>query len=302
MLLQGPLHDLGDRRTSPQVTAAFDTFFAQSDPAGLQAAFFDMLEHVAARWADDPAVIGFEIYNEPPVGQQDVIPFSIAAAERIAAVAPNKLVFFEPTATRNLFDFAPKPSEPFPVANAVYAPHIYTFVFYSDQTRIENLQPEELEPSVRGAREEATAWRTPLVIGEFGIGPTGPNADLWMGVQAELHDRYLASNAFWVWKENSQASWGVFDHVGDTWVERPQVVGWLSRVHAARIAGTVMANEYDRTTRTLRLETSSSGAHSIYLPSDSFTLTCNGTALAAERDPATGLVEVVCSGTLVAGP
>lgn len=302
MLLQGPLDDLGERRTSPQVTAAFDTFFAQGDPAGLQAAFFDMLDHVGARWADDPAVIGFEIYNEPPVGQQDVVPFSIAAAERLRAAAPNKLVFFEPTATRNLFDFAPKPSTPFPVENVVYAPHIYTFVFYSDQAKLEQLQPADLEASVRGAREEANAWRTPLVIGEFGIGPTGTNADLWMGVQAELHDRYLASDAFWVWKENSQAAWGVFDHTGDSWVERPQVVGWLSRVHAARIAGEVVANEYDHTTRTLHLETRSSGAHSIYVPAGSFTLACNGTTLAAERDPATGLVEVACNGTLVAGP
>ncbi len=300
MLLQGPLEDLGDRRTSAQVTAAFDTFFDQDDPAGLQAAFFAMLDRVAARWADDPAVIGFEIYNEPPVGQQDVIPFSIEAAARIRAAAPKKLVFFEPTATRNLFDFAPKPSEPFPVDNVVYAPHIYTFVFYSDPTRLEQLQPADLEPSMRLAREEATAWRTPLVIGEYGIGPTGINADLWMGVQAELHDRYLASDAFWVWKENSQASWGVFDHTGDTWVERPQVVGWLSRPHAARIAGEVVANEYDHTTRTMTLETRSSGVHAIYVPSETYTLTCNGAVMTGPRDPATGLVEVACNGVLVA--
>ena len=90
-------------------------------------------------------------------------------------------------------------------------------MFYSDQTRLEQLEPAELEASVQGARAEAKAWHTPLVIGEFGIGPTAPNADLWMGVQAELHDRYLASDAFWVWKEDSQGSWGVFDRVGDTW-------------------------------------------------------------------------------------
>ncbi|HEY5945867.1 MAG TPA: cellulase family glycosylhydrolase, partial [Kofleriaceae bacterium] len=187
MLLQGPLTDLGERRTSAQVTAAFATFFDQSDPAGLQAAFFTMLDHVAARWANDPAVIGFEIFNEPPVGQQDVDPFTFTAAARIRAAAPDKLVFFEPTATRNLFDFAPKASAPFPTENAVYAPHVYTYVFYSDPTKLEQLQPADLEASVAATREEAKAWQTPLVIGEFGIGPNGINADLWMGVQAELH-------------------------------------------------------------------------------------------------------------------
>jgi endoglycosylceramidase len=302
MLLQGPLTDLQARRTSAQVTAAFATFFDPEDPAGLQAAFFAMLDHVAARWADDPAVIGFELFNEPPVGHQQVEPFNAGAAARVRAAAPDKLVFFEPTATRNLFDFAPKPSAPFPVESSVYAPHIYTFVFYSDTTRLEQLQPSDLEASVAAAREEADAWRTPLFIGEFGIGPTAPNADLWMGVQAELHDRYLASDAFWVWKEDSQGSWGVFDRVGDTWVERPQVVGWLSRPHPARIAGEVIANEYDHVTRTLRLETKSSGVHAIYVPAGSFTMTCGGTPLAAERDPATGLVEVACDGALVVGP
>ena len=302
MLLQGPLTDLGERRTSAQVTAAFDTFFAEGDPAGLQAAFFTMLDHVAARWADDPAVIGFELYNEPPVGAQLVDPFSIAAAARVRAAAPNKLVFFEPTATRNLFDFAPKATAPFPVENAVYAPHIYTYVFYSDSTRLEQLQPGELEASVSGTRDEAAAWHTPLLIGEYGIGPDMPNADLWMGTQAELHDRYLASDAFWVWKEDSQGAWGVFDHVGDTWIERPQVVGWLSRPHAARIAGAVVANEYDHVARTLRLETRGGGTHSIYVPQPTFALACNGTPLTAERDAATGLVEVTCDGVLTVSP
>ena len=42
-----------------------------ADPAGLQAEFLDMLGVVGARWADHPAVLGFEIYNEPPVGQEE---------------------------------------------------------------------------------------------------------------------------------------------------------------------------------------------------------------------------------------
>ena len=69
-------------------------------------------------------MIGFELFNEPPVGQQEVDAFTFAAAARVHAATPHKLVFFEPTATRNLFDFAPKASAPFPVENAVYAPHV----------------------------------------------------------------------------------------------------------------------------------------------------------------------------------
>ena len=293
MLLQGPLTDLTARRTSQQVNDAFDTFFATGDPSGLQADFFDALDHVATRFADTDAVIGFELYNEPPVGDTLVEPFSIAAATRVRAAAPDKLVVFEPSATRNLVDFSPKSSRAFPVANSVYAPHIYTYVFAPDSTPLQNLDPADLEASVAGTRAEATAWHTPLMIGEYGIGPTAPNADLWMGVEAQLHDRYLASDAFWVWKEDSQGAWGVFDDGGDTWTERPQVVAWLSRPHAARIAGTVVANEYDYTTRALHLETHGGGTHQIYIPAG-YSAACNGDALSA----GTGWVDVACDGML----
>jgi endoglycosylceramidase len=293
MLLEGPLTDLGTRRTSPQVNAAFTTFFADGDPSGLQAAFGDMLDHVARRWADDPAVIGFELYNEPQVGESLVDAFSATAAARVRAAAPDKLVFFEPTALRNLVDFAPKAQAPFPVAGAVYAPHVYTYVFAPDQTSLMNLDPANLEPSVSGARDEATAWHTPLVIGEFGIGPTAPNADLWMQTEATLHDRYLASDAFWVWKEESQASWGVFDKTGDTWTERPQVVAWISRPHAARLAGTVVANEYDGAARSLHIETHGGGTHSVFVP-DGYSVTCNGAAMSG----GSGFVDVACDGLL----
>ncbi len=293
MLLQGPLTDLGARRTSQQVNDAFNTFFAAGDPSGLQAAFLDALDHVATRFASTGAVIGFELFNEPPVGDTLVEPFSIAAATRVRAAAPDKLVFFEPSATRNLVDFAPKSKRAFPVENSVYAPHVYTYVFAPDQTPLQNLNPDDLDASVAGTRAEATAWHTPLVIGEYGIGPTAPNADLWMGVEAQLHDKYLASDAFWVWKEESQGAWGVYDFANGTWTERPQVVAWLSRPHAARIAGTVVANDYDYTARALHLETHGGGTHSIYIPAG-YAASCNGTALTA----GTGWVDLACNGKL----
>lgn len=302
MLLEGPLTDLDARRTSAQVTAAFDTLFAAGDPAGLQAAFGDALERVAARWADDPAVIGFELFNEPPVGQELVDAFSATAAARVRAAAPHKLVMFEPSAIRNLFDFVPRATAPFPTSSAVYAPHLYTHVF-GDPAQLENLVPSDLEISADNARGEADAWATPMLIGEYGLGPTYPNADLWMGIEAELHDRYLASDAFWLWKEDSQGSWGVFDKVGDSWVERPQVVGWISRIHAARIAGEVSANVFDHVAGTLQLVAHGGGgaAHDVYIPeraAATFTIACNGAPITAARDPATGLIQVSCDGTL----
>ncbi|HEY0250872.1 MAG TPA: cellulase family glycosylhydrolase, partial [Kofleriaceae bacterium] len=170
-LLAGPLVDLGDRRTSAQVSNAFDTFFG-ADPT-LRTKFYAVLDRVAARWATDPTVIGFEIFNEPPVGDNLVQPFSIEAAQHVRTAAPDKLVMFEPSAVRNLFDYSRPADAPFPVENAVYAPHVYTYVFAAMPVAF---TAADLEASVANARAEATAWATPLMIGEYGIGPAQPNA------------------------------------------------------------------------------------------------------------------------------
>ncbi len=313
MLLGGPLLDLGDRRLSAQVLNAFATFFAEGDPAGLQAKFNAMLAHLAARWATDPAVIGFELFNEPLAGDAQLTAFHLAAAAVIRAHAPEKLVFFEPAAVRNLVDFAPKSQKAFAVTGAVYSPHVYTYVFQSNPTAFQTATPAELEPSVQGTREEAAAWQTPLFIGEFGVGPNpgDPQTDLWMRTAAQLHDRYFASDAFWVWKEQSQASWGVFDHDATTgaWTERPQVVAWLSRVHVARVAGTPVVVESSVIGDAIHVEIAP-GSHTdapylVYVP-ERFAATtharCDGHELKAERDSTTGLISFACAGVVDVGP
>jgi endoglycosylceramidase len=305
-LLEGPLDDLGARRDSVQVQDAFRTFFDTSDTAGLQAAFTDMLAVVGARWNDHPAVIGFEIYNEPPVGAAEVDAFQLAAAARLRAAAPDKLIFFEPSAVRNIFDFVPLAEDPMPTPGTVYAPHVYTMIFTGDST---DYTRSVLEASVRGTRDEAAAWGTPLLIGEYGCDPLGTNGDRWIGLQAELHDQYLASDAFWLWKEDApQGAWGLFDHDAtlDTWTERPVAVAALSRIHAARIAGEVIANTYDSVAGTLRLQVSGASVpHEIYVPeraAATFTMTCDGVGKNSPRDAATGLVSVECDGTLEVTP
>ncbi len=306
-LLEGPLTDLDARRLSTQVRLAFDSFFDPADAAGLQSEFIDMLRLVGTRWADHPAVVGFEIFNEPDIGGEQLEPFHIAAAAALREAAPAKLVFFEPPAIRNFLDFQPLAGEPFPVAGAVYAPHIYTFIFGDQSERLTGLTREALRPSVSSAAAEATAWGTPLYIGEFGCGPDTINADLWMRWQAELHDEYLAGDAFWLWKEDSQASWGVHERVADGWQERPQVVGWVSRIHAQRIAGSPQRVAWDGQTGSFELEATGGDApHELYIPEPSavtFAATCNDQLVSGlTRDPATGVVQVACSGRLAVTP
>jgi endoglycosylceramidase len=308
-LLGGPLDDLGSRRTSVQVLDAFRTFFAIDDPAGLQAAFAAMLQRVAARWASHPAVMGFELFNEPVAGTLELEAFHERAAAAMRAGAPDKLVFFEPIAARNLTDFVPLAKEPFPDHAAVYSPHVYTYVFQSDQTAFQNATEAELALSVRLARDEAAALGTPLFIGEFGAGPVNdlPHAG-WTQTEMILHDRYFASNAYWLWKEQSQGRWGLHDHdaVTGMWTERAHVVDWVSRIHLARIAGTPASLESslagDRIE--LRLESALDTPHVVYIPTRfaaSAVARCDGVVVSLVRDGVTGLVEARCRGVLVVG-
>lgn len=307
-LLEGPLEDLEERRLSTQVERAFESFFDPTDSAGLQAAFIHMLEHVGARYGEHPAVVGFEIFNEPVAGAEELDDFQFRAAEALREAAPKKLVFFEPPAIRNFLDFQPLASSPFPVPGAVYSPHIYTFIFGDAQEALENLDKESLRPSVDNARAEAEAWATPLFVGEFGAGPDTTNADLWMRYEAELQDEYLASSAFWLWKEQSQGRWGVFEEVEGVWQERPQVVAWLSRIYPQRIAGDPESLSFDGATGAMTLRVSGAGnseTHLVYVPeasSTSFEVVCDGSPVSASRDPATGVVEVACAGELTVSP
>jgi endoglycosylceramidase len=308
-LLQGPLDDLGARRVSAQTQDAFRTFFALDDASGLQAAFSDMLTQVATRWATNPHVIGFELFNEPDTGSRELDAFHARAGQAVRDAAPGKLVFFEPPALRNFTDFIPQPS-PFAISGGVYSPHIYTYVFATDQTRFNTFVAADLEPSLQAARNEATQYQTPLFVGEFGVGPTDDvQHNLWMQTQAQLHDRYFASDAFWVWKEQSQASWGLYDFDGTNWTERPLVVGWVSRVHLARIAGTPKSLESSVTGDGIRLELEPGSAvdapHLIYIPerfADSTSIRCDGIEGSTARDAATGLVALPCDGVVDVGP
>lgn len=305
MLLEGPLDDLDARRQSRQVLDAFDSFFAVGDPHGLQAEFIAMAEAVAARFAGDPAVIGFEIFNEPVAPPDELEPFHAAAAAALRAAAPDKLVFFEPNAIRNLTDSQPLAAAPFPVQGAVYAPHAYTFVFGGQGDLLASATKEDLRPGIENARAEAESWGVPLLFGEFGIGPTWDNADRWMQWEQELHDEVLASDCFWVWKEISQGGWGLYDLVDGAWVERPQVVGWVSRLHAARIAGGAASVDSSGGQLTVDIDDPIGAANLVYVPeasADTFAATCDGAAVSGARDPASGLVELPCPGRLVVTP
>lgn len=304
-LLEGPLTDLTARRVSPQVLRAFGTFFGDgADGERLRQRFARMAAAVAARFRDDRTVVGYEVFNEPVASDAQVRRLNLLVAQAMRAADPSHLIFFEPEVTsRNLFDRSPAPSSPFAVPGGVYAPHTYPLAFTGTETQRQTFTRETLVPSVRSARDEATAWGTPLAITEWGYDPAGVRADRYYAEMQDVQGAYGASAMLWLWKERSQGSWGMhrWDEARGVWTERAEVFGWLARPRPVAIAGDLRRWSWDPATREFSVRwdrrAEVTAPHELWLPppAAAWTLRCEGAAEARVDDD--GRARVRCATT-----
>jgi hypothetical protein len=90
-----------------------------------------------------------------------------------------------------------------------------------------------------------------MFVGEWGIRPDSPGSADYVRFMHELMDEHFASATVWLWKEDSQGSWGFFDfdEVRGEWVERAETRRAHARVRAEAIAGEPIAMTYDAAAR-----------------------------------------------------
>lgn len=307
MLLGGPLGDLGARRTSAQVLRAFETFFGDgSDGDRLRMRFARAAAAVARRFVGDTAVLGYETFNEPIGTDAQVHRVNLAAARAMREADPGHLVVFEPNVTQRQFtNRSAIPSERFPLAGGVYAPHVYPLAFTATDAQRMSFTLESLAGATTSTRAEARAWGAPLLITEWGYDPSGIRADAYYDIQQTLQEREMASAMVWVWKEDSQGAWGLYDRAAGAWTLRAPMRRRLARVRPQAIAGVPVAYGYDAAARRFTLTYEGRAAVTaptvLYVPAAEdfaarWTLTCDGRAVTATRDEATGRVEVSCAG------
>jgi endoglycosylceramidase len=293
----GPVPGPDCHSTGPAL-AAFDSFWSDAD--GLEEAYLEMLTHVATRFADDPAVIGYEIMNEPIGVDDSVQAFQARAARTLRDADAKKLVVFEPVATRNFTNGAPISSTPFPVAGAVYAVHIYTAIFGNSTALADGTYPPLLAGSIRGARDEADAWGTPLMVTEYGLGSATPEGPAWIGHAHDDFDAVGASSTWWLWKDPSVGGWGLFDPQPDgSYTARPAMMGALSRPYAVAVGGNVDSMTWDGSALTVALHGRGDvpARHDIFWNRGTPSITCDGKSLAPDSvDAANSLYVVHCGG------
>ncbi|MFE1291529.1 cellulase family glycosylhydrolase [Streptomyces sp. NPDC058751] len=199
------------RDLSPNVQQAFTNLYNDTDGIGTE--FARMWGHLAKTFADDPAVAGYDLLNEPGPGdapgvtssillgrlyQQAIT--SIRAAESKVSGGFHHLVFFEPSILWSGLGFDTTP----PVGFAddpqlVFSPHLYGESITMDQGLGVTLT--SIEQGYTTAERTARAYGTPLWSGEWG----------WFGEPDDFRSRFdrflrrqntgVLGSAIWVWKK-----------------------------------------------------------------------------------------------------
>jgi endoglycosylceramidase len=178
----------GTREADAAVAEAAQRFWADDaapDGVGLQEHYAAVVTALARRFADEPAVAGYEIMNEPHPGfnpapgeaeATELFPFFGKVVNAVVRAVPSlrQLFFVEPSVLRTLTD-GPYSLVPWSLfsayPNVVYAPHAYTGVLTLDEavTGQRFLPPDG---GYRTAVAEAKLLGTPLWVGEFGNNPS----------------------------------------------------------------------------------------------------------------------------------
>jgi endoglycosylceramidase len=276
---------------SAEVSGCFDWFFTHPE---LQDAFAAAAALLAARVADDPHVIAYDPMNEPYFGSASVSefepgrlwPFYQRVETAVRAVAPNALMFLEPSAARNLGFATALPAFG---AGDVYAPHYYP---QTTETGGYDGDPTWIQADIAGLADDAVRLGAPLVVGETGIIHDHDRAGDFMRDLLDALDSHFASVA--VWDYGRGGGWSLLDADGNENVTAQAFV----RPYAHRIAGVPLAMSYDAATGVFQAswaETGIAAPTEIVLPARRFpqaVVTLGDPRDTYAHDPAAGRLTV----------
>ena len=230
--LEGPLEDLDERRASPQVIQAFASFFENTD--NLQDRFMPAVSMLAARYANDPAVIGYELMNEPvalhvPDGLEKLYSFYEKMTATIREYDTRHTIWMEPDASRNFLYTSDIRTRPFPDDNVVYTPHMYPNFEGSGDYDVAQWR-DALKQTYEWMADEGESWGGATVVGEWGANPRDEGSYPYIRASHAIFNEHLFGQCFWLWKENTQGFWGLYD-----WTESSGA--WTLNESAAREVG-----------------------------------------------------------------
>jgi len=193
----------GSRELSAAVARSFASFYA--DREGIQQHLVAAWAALAREFAQEPAVAGYDVLNEPHYGERfigsgaQLVPFyravidAIRAAER-AGGGFSHIVFFEPAITWPLVGDSIPPADVSSDPNLVFSPHNYA-------ESITALNSLTIEEGFARAVEDAAVFGTTFWIGEYGWFSDPPANKARLIRYAKEEDRLLVAGAWWQWNQ-----------------------------------------------------------------------------------------------------
>lgn len=232
------------------VLACYDGLW--SDDA-LQSSYAAMWGHVAARLANEPAIIGFDPMNEPHWGTYAVGLFERERLQPfyskvIAAVRTHAswIAFAEPSSSRNL-GFSTKLTT-FSEPDVVYSPHMYDATA-EVSGEFDAERRAGLLTIAADLQSEAETLGVPLWIGEYGGISTSPQIGAYMDAAYDGAASAFAGTMYWAY-DRYTGGYAMLDNDG---VPVKPLIDAIVRPYPASIAGTPGAWTYDDATRTLEV-------------------------------------------------
>ncbi|MDD5222823.1 MAG: cellulase family glycosylhydrolase [bacterium] len=235
--------------TTPAVEKAFDNFFENKN--GIQDHFIETWRRVAERFSGNPAVVGYDLINEPFPGSRLIQlddfdreyfqPFYERLISSMFQVDSDHLFFFEPNAMRTNFLAGSGFPSGFSQISAgqgklVFAPH-----FYDPEVTVSldyDGEISRLERNMDLLDREALRLQVPIWVGEWGVwGGAVLHGDKFLADQLTVYDRSFASYSFWDYNRNPA---DYASPVNSTWM-----LDILIRPQPSYIAGVPMALHYD---------------------------------------------------------
>ena len=235
--------------TTPAVEKAFDNFYENKN--GIQDHFIETWRRVAEKFPGNPAVLGYDLLNEPFPGSRLIQlddfdrdsfqPFYERLISSLLQVDQDHLFFFEPNAMRTNFlagSGFPSGFSKFSTGQGklVFAPH-----FYDPEVTV-NLDYDgeisRLEKTMDLLNQESRRLNVPIWVGEGGVwGGAVAHGDQFLADQLTVYDRYMANHSFWDYSRNpaDRAS-----PVNSTWM-----LDIMARPQPSYIAGVPISLKYD---------------------------------------------------------
>ncbi|MEV5978005.1 cellulase family glycosylhydrolase [Streptomyces sp. NPDC052114] len=269
----------------PGTVRAFDRFWGTADGGrDLRGHYVKAWREVARYFADDDAVVGYDLMNEPWGGSVQGPAFESGPLARlyqdcvdaIRTVDRDRWLLVEPSAIGANWGFAtglPRLDDPRgdgEEARIAYAPHLYPLPMdlgggYTGSAK------GQVDASLKAWREqtERTARRlgAPVVIGEFGLDVGLPGAMEYVEKVQRMADEMGAGIAYW---SNDPGSWAPWDAK----MRPTALLPVLDRPAPMAVAGDPVGYRWDAGSRTLsvswRGKAGVRGGTEVYLPARYF--------------------------------